>query len=253
MLVHDRGRLQEALLMLEPVELDVVAMHNILNTPSEMVSHGLYSMQSVHRLADKILLATKWMSEGRHRHGKTILDRFHIVLGLRKHWDEGLFELARFLDILICSRSQEKNTNDENSSLELFQLYNQVIEYYGKSIRFKHKYASQALPRLLTLWTTYCAKQDIPSGSATASETSKVNKKQDKEGSSTTLTMKEAKNILNTTMRSIAVQVPVATWYTSTSLLVSRAGHANKETLLIIKKLLATIVSFYPRQAIWHL
>jgi len=146
----------------------VAAIRRLLRQNEPSTAGALDGEENRHRLADRLLLATKWMFEGQHRHGKTIMDRFHLVLQLRPNWDDASFELARYLDLLICGRlANERYSLEECPSDELIEMYTLVIEYYGQNLRYSNKYAMQALPRLLTLWTTFCTRpESIPPASA---------------------------------------------------------------------------------------
>ena len=53
-------------------------------------------------LANRLLLATRWMVESNLCHGREIIDRYKIILHLHKGWEAGLYYMARFVyEILI--------------------------------------------------------------------------------------------------------------------------------------------------------
>ena len=277
-LIRDSGRVLEALQMLEPVELDILHIQGVLKSKisagvavvlSAPVSHPIAvdvvpsdkasmpdiesKMQREH-LANRLVLAAKWMIEGKHRHGETVLERFLLALDLRPKWEEAAFELARYMDVMLSSHLSDEEQKTGCPTDDMLTHYVYALEYYGKTAQFGHKYVIQALPRLLTLWTTFCARTERDKETAAATSYSKRAADIGISGTcSKPSSLESAQKGINKKVGKVAQSIAASTWYSCIPLLVSRTGHINPETLRIIRQILVRVVTVAPRQSVWHL
>ena len=59
-----------------------------------------HKLRERHDIANQILLATKWMVESRQKLGKTVMDRYKVVLELKSNWEDAFLEYARLTEDL---------------------------------------------------------------------------------------------------------------------------------------------------------
>lgn len=133
-LLKDNGQIAKGLVLLEPMELDIAAIRDLLRPRSSRAHHHpdvlpeeLRTSERRSQFAARLLLATKWMVESRQQHGRPILERFKLTTQLRPEWDEAYFHHAHYVEYLY----QDANAKE----LELYQsalnTYNRACGRYA--------------------------------------------------------------------------------------------------------------------------
>lgn len=112
----------------------------------------------------------------------------------------------------------------------------QAMFQYGQSLCLGQKHIFQALPRLLTLWFEFTAI--IPPNELSDDEKSLVEKKQ-----------YEA----NETMAKFVKTIPSIAYYSVLPQLISRIGHSDPDTVMVVTTILKRVLTKFPAQAMWHL
>ena len=67
-----------------------------LSKDSKQPIIGLEREEQRAHLAQRLLLATKWMVESKQKQGRVITERFRVIFALIKHWEEPFFEYGRY-------------------------------------------------------------------------------------------------------------------------------------------------------------
>lgn len=179
MIVNDSGFINQAMLLLEPVELDIVDLQDSMkkskvssteNSQSRfasMIGCQRLTENKLHLFAERFLLSANLMSTSNSRHGKSIIERFKLALDLHPNWEEAVFELGQYYIVLSDLHKKDTMNNSKNSGKLSTEQMNEICEdnkYLGytanaldcylKTISFGYKHVMQALPRLLTIWFT---------------------------------------------------------------------------------------------------
>lgn len=114
----------------------------------------------------------------------------------------------------------------------------EAINLYCKSLQYGTKNAAKSLPKLLTLWFTLTeSKVVLPSAGGGGGK------------GSTSIPLNAQKCV----ERFLKDMSGIGIIYTCISQLVSRTGHANKETIKIIADSLVQLLTHFPKQSIWHI
>lgn len=111
-----------------------------------------------------------------------------------------------------------------------------AINQFGEALCLGQKHIFQALPRLLTLWFEFTAIQ--PPDELSETDVKKLEAKQD-----------EANEVMANYVRTI----PAISYYSVLPQLISRIGHSDKNTALVVIAILKRVLSKFPAQAMWHL
>jgi serine/threonine-protein kinase ATR len=180
LIVADSGQINQAMMLLEPVEYDIVKIQELMKkSKSSSSEHNSqtrlasilgcqdFTEEKFHLFAQKLLLSAKLMSTSHSRHGKPIIERYKLALELHPKWEEAAFELGQYyhtlLDLLrkelvaqrtssIPSSSSADQHNTEVYDEKYLSYSLSALEAYLKTVAFGNKHLMQALPRLLTLW-----------------------------------------------------------------------------------------------------
>ena len=94
-LLRDSGQTNRALMLLEPLEMDIAALTDRLkNAKAAAKQHKtgvtfldfapFEAMKKREQLAERILLATQCMVDSKQKHGKALIDRFSLIVDLHK-------------------------------------------------------------------------------------------------------------------------------------------------------------------------
>jgi len=130
-LLKDMNRVTEALMLLDPVEIDISAIrslfkrynaHNDRSGSNKQVTLpvGLQTPEERRKYSDKILLSTKWMVHTKQKHGRPIMERFKLITEFNPKTSDGFFEYARYLEYLYTDALEKEvltaTANGINSS-----------------------------------------------------------------------------------------------------------------------------------------
>jgi serine/threonine-protein kinase ATR len=259
LIVADSGQINKAMMLLEPVEYDIMKIQELMKkskSSSDQNSQSRlaailgcqdFTEEKFHLFAQKLLLSAKLMSTSHIRHGKPIIERYKLALELHPKWEEAAFELGQYyhtlLDLLrkelvaqrsssISSSSSADQHNAEVYDEKYLGYSLSALDAYLKTVSFGNKHLMQALPRLLTIWFSITGIGR--SNSAKESILDRV------------------KKLMTKKMNSAAGQIPAHTWYACMPQIVSRIGHQYPETVNIVKLILIKILGTFPHHGIWH-
>lgn len=104
------GEVSRALMMLEPVEVDLTAIEKALlilqagasipSSRSKKVPAYLETEQKRRVLAERIHLATQLMVDSKQKQGNSIVHRYKTVISLHPQWPQAHFDLAKYHEFL---------------------------------------------------------------------------------------------------------------------------------------------------------
>ena len=94
-LLRDSGQTNRALMLLEPLEMDIAALTDRLKTAKITAKQNktgvtlmdfapFDAVKKREQLAERILLATQCMVDSKQKHGKALIDRFSLIIDLHK-------------------------------------------------------------------------------------------------------------------------------------------------------------------------
>jgi serine/threonine-protein kinase ATR len=278
-LLRDAGQLAKALELLEPVELDVHSLRRSLDPGSNDLSK-----EEMDQLAQRLHLATQLMVQGKLRLGR-VIERYKLLTTqLIPQNEEAHFEYGRYLEGLSQDLRQRdgvespapttptspaaaltgqkqshlKSTTAVMEEMKLQQqqqhmqqqhgdkYVKQAIEQYLRCLMIGNALSVQVLPRMLTLWFSFCATPAAPAApeSSKSSSSSSVNSKAS--------TLAASQKSVNEIVLQQSASVPSASWYICLPQLVSRLGHNNPNTVQIIMTVLERVLIDFPSHSIWH-
>ena len=205
-MLRDSGNVSKALMLLEPVELDIAYVRSCLKTnPTDEVCSALMALDDTkkHRLAHRLLLSAKWMSASHVRHGDAITgvridilfyitnlsnrglyeDRYKVALALHKNWEVAMFELGQYYSIMAKYQKEELPAGNFINKMDATEhafitTSIRAVESYLQSVRYGHEHLMQALPKLLTIWfsctsLTYRSESTVRGSARSVASTSR--------------------------------------------------------------------------------
>lgn len=107
------------------------------------------------------------------------------------------------------------------------------MELYCKCISCGSRILTKSLPKLLTLWFTFTELSDGTPESSDA--------------------LKKGQNLVCDLIEKVVHKKAGTAWYVCISQLVSRTGHTNGRTLLLIKVIIQRTLENFPKQTIWQI
>ena len=188
--------------------------------------------QDAEVLANRLLLATRWMAESKLAHGREILDRFKVVLMLRRDWEDALFYLAKYNDDLFEAKYKAMKQRGQLPGEEdkaMLHLAVSAMDNYGRCMKVGSKYIMQAAPKFLSVFFNVMSLRGEASGIVAL-----------------------AQRAMNTRAGKFMTEVSPCLWYTCMPQLVSRVGHPSPDALRFVKGVLHAILVSYPEQGVWH-
>lgn len=296
-ILRDSGEVSRALMMLEPVELDLSGIKPLIKNATKrggVLPQYLDTEQKRVTLAKRISLATQLMVDSRQKQGQIIVQRYNAVIALHKMWPQAYFDLAKYHEFLYhdyktklqqslvdfyaqseagvlaaagggsagskaaTSAVQRQHQLLHDTQVLCSSLIN-ALEMFGNTIILSADLAMQVLPRMLTLWLSFTAEQDllaegtsagaVGAGGAATGGVSSTARRTD----GTTAILLKAQGETNECMGKICEAVPASTWYMCMSQLVSRVLHRNEGTVNLLVTILLKILGSFPKQGIWHI
>jgi serine/threonine-protein kinase ATR len=249
-LLQAQDRVHDALLLLEPVEVDVgllrVRMTDVIKSASGPVA-------DTHReqAATRLLLTTDWMVEARVKHGQQVLDRYNLTTTLLPKSEACYFSLASYYDFLLDARGKELKDTNERAQDGLYQSYLRcTIENYATSLHNGLEHIFTSMPRLLTLCGV--VQSMVSSG---AGGTSWANRST-RTGQSQSPLLK-TKQECHSHVDKAVVSVPSYAWYTCLPQLLSQLGSSiptsNGDLRSLILDAVIKVLSSHPEQAVWSI
>ncbi|EWM21626.1 serine threonine-protein kinase [Nannochloropsis gaditana] len=290
-LLHAQGKVHEALLLLEPNDVDLPTLRRRV---TDAVRHGTHLQgEDVKRqAATRLLLATDWMVQAGVKHGQQVLDRYKLALELRPKSEAAFFAMAKYTDFLLEARKKELEAGSrEGAGGEegresgesgagrgrereeklllgtedelLHSYYRQALENYAVSLQHGLDNIFQSLPRFLTLAFEVGDMADLAApraGGAGASGTSTRNRSTAPSHARVTA-MDKLLQHCSLVFRRATQHVVSCAWYTALPQLLSQVGShgaavgaggaVGSEVQGLILEAIVKVLEMHPEQAMW--
>ena len=251
------GESSSALTMLEQDEIVVNQLLTLTETDLDMrlaeyaKENSNIEGYSAEVFVKRLLKSTEWIIESGLKSGPEVMNRFKLILGLRPLWEKSHFSFARYLDSVLETKVSSLLGNNPNKKRVDDDLMRQwalavdpkcrgylldAMRSYLNTLCYGDKHLLQAMPRLLTIWF------DL-----TSVDTSFVDSQDELD------LLVESQMKANKLMRDYRNRVPSFSFYSALPQLISRVGHHNEDTSLLVKKILGRVLSKFPEQAMWPL
>jgi serine/threonine-protein kinase ATR len=267
-LLKDKGDVIKALMLIEPIEIDVNALVLVLKSNRYETVSTINTLEKRIQLSEKIHLATQLMVESHIKHGRSILDRYNCVVCLNNSWENGYFDFAKYYEYLYYDALNKEASNASNSSIttnqkgqkqvinnnqeekKSYEYIKNAIGKYCLALKFGSQHIMQSLPKLLTLWLSFTSLQESPLENTIVSNRKQRNLN---DNSNEISTLRIVQNEINIIIQQSIDSIPLSTWFLCMPQLVSRVIQRSDEVTNLIIKILISVVSAYPKQGIWHI
>ncbi|XP_055592827.1 serine/threonine-protein kinase ATR-like [Uranotaenia lowii] len=138
--------------------------------------------------------------------------------------EKSMVHLAQYLDKLYVNYS-----SDDQDSTRGWELLQDVMTYYGKSMIYGSTYIYQSMPRVLSIWLDFTARS--------------VNNDSYK---------KICSNMIKLAQKFSESLSPYF-FFTAFSQLISRVAHPSVEVYQVLKSIIVKLILNYPQQSLWML
>lgn len=250
-LLQAQDRVHDALLLLEPVEVDVGLLRARM---TDVVKSASGHVADTHReqAATRLLLTTNWMVEARVKHGQQVLDRYNLTTTLLPKSEACYFSLASYYDFLLDARGKELKDVGERAADVLYQTYLRcTIESYATSLHNGLEHIFTSMPRLLTLCGM--VQSMVSGGAGGGSSWSGRSTSSGRAQSPVVKTQQDCHSHVNKAV----VSVPSYAWYTCLPQLLSQLGSSiptsNGDLRSLILDAVIKVLSSHPDQAVWSI
>ena len=255
-LFQSRGHLHQALQELEPIkELFAASKKRV---PSSANDNDRNRHEEDHLIARGALLQVKWLQESGswvQDRGSTrtmeIVKKYQNIIAFRPEWEQGYLALGQYYDFLL-----RKSDTDRSSSKDQFQqlkmrvesskyLY-QVLENYGRALKYGHKRIFHSLPRLLTLW--FQTAEETVELEALITKTPRGS-----DAAATGLLQELRAHIKSVAALAVdlSATLPAYQWLTALPQLTSRLCHKSTQVQATLHRILVRILTTYTAHALW--
>ena len=259
-LLHAQGRIDRALQVIEPSEIEIGIVRTILSqkqtgrsSSKRPTKQDALNEAAMRQIGKQILFSTDWKVEAGHIHGDPALKLYELARTARPRWARAYFSTAKYYDLMLVSRREKYDLEDDGVVHELAQ---QTIYFYTESLTFGSKFIFQSMPRLLTLWfefsllkatntsTLSSVKRSFRAVSSSIRSTGTAANRPN-----TPLIELQAK--LNSIIASALQRVPSYMWYTSIQQFISRVGHSEPDVVDVVITALTLIATEHSRESVW--
>ncbi|OCF42201.1 serine/threonine-protein kinase ATR [Kwoniella heveanensis CBS 569] len=165
------------------------------------------------KLAKAVLLVARWSNETDRFERNQIIERYQEAINRSPNVESPYYHLGHYYDSMSGTPEQ----------MAIFHYH--TCHYYCLALRHGVKYIYQTMPRMLTLWLDLGEVKD-EAGNARLNRITQV---------------------LNKARRDL----PAYQFLTAFPQIVSRIVHPNEAVASVLKKIMATVISRYPQQALW--
>ncbi|ETV97855.1 hypothetical protein H310_09190 [Aphanomyces invadans] len=219
-LLVERGKMYEALHVLEPIPIDVSTLE--------------HRTADNHFHAKTLLLATNYMQQSSQKQGQHVIDRYKAVIAFDKDYAKGYFCLAKYYEVLL-----ESDRREIQDSTDPYAYLPHVLHNYVLSLKGTDKYLFQSLPRLLTLWYEF---GEILQASSKRSYRLDI---QDNDGDRL---MQDISKIILDALHSL----PESMWLVCFPQVTSRICHPNVAVVDGVKAIMVKVLMTFPQRAMWY-
>ena len=139
--------------------------------------------------------------------------------------------------LYVDSKSREDSSENGRKSAKSgarlsYEYARKAVELYCKCVSCGSRILTKSLPKLLTLWFTFTELSD---------------------GTTESDALKKSQNLVCDLIEKLVHKRAATAWYVCISQLVSRIGHRNSRTLLLIKDTIQKTLESFPKQTIWQI
>ncbi|KAK8381931.1 hypothetical protein O3P69_015148 [Scylla paramamosain] len=187
----------------------------------------------------KLLLA-KYSEEAATLDGSTIKQYYRDACEMNRQWEDGHFHLAMYYDRILSSLEKKEKP---------VEWIHHIILSFGKSLQHGCCHIYQSMPRMLGLWLefgTRVSELEVREGKSLTSNASSKN-------SSSIELLQEKLTTLNAAIGSMVDRLPHYMLLTALPQLISRICHSHNDVFKQLCKIIATMLSTFPQQAMWHM
>lgn len=259
-LFHDRGKIHEALMILEeasaemPTSLDSSPPSSSPNADSNVLAapmggaNGVDSVFANRLKATRHFLLGKWTEEAATTNSEYVMGHFSKSLRAEPKWDKAFFYLGKKLEERYQAHLSvllQDPARIEEELPKLTESLNHVLKAHGSTLTSGNKYIFQSLPRLLTIWYKFGELSHLwlNGGSGHKPVVSK-----EKHGQ-----LKQFVDKSHQVVEGLLDRIAPHVWYTGLSQIVSRLCHPCKETFGISERIISRITRAFPHQSTWFL
>ncbi|XP_047501891.1 serine/threonine-protein kinase ATR-like [Penaeus chinensis] len=183
----------------------------------------------------KLLLA-RYSEESATQEVNTIKQYYRDACEMNKQWEDGHFHLAMYYDRILSSLDVKEKP---------VEWIHHIVLSFGKSLQYGCRHVYQSMPRMLGLWLEFGTRVSELEAKEEKSRVSRKNTPLDSH--------REKLANLNGAVGSLVDRLPHYMFMTALPQLISRICHSNNEVFVQLCKIIATMLSSYPQQAMWHM
>ncbi|KAG9415875.1 multidrug-resistance type transporter aminotriazole resistance [Aphanomyces cochlioides] len=220
-LMVERGKIYEALHVLEPIPVDISLLKKKLTDN--------------HFHAKTLLLATNYMQQSSQKQGQHVIERYKSVIEFDKNYAKGYFCMAKYYEVLL---ENDRRENEEGSG-DPYAYLPHVLQNYVLSLKGSDKYLFQSLPRLLTLWYEF---GEILQSSPKRTYRLEIDQDSDR-------LMQQISKIILDALHSL----PESMWLVCFPQVTSRICHPNATVVEGVKAIMVKVLITYPQRAMWYI
>ncbi|XP_068202044.1 serine/threonine-protein kinase ATR [Palaemon carinicauda] len=183
----------------------------------------------------KLLLA-RYSEESATLEVNVIKQYYRDACEIFRQWEDGHFHLGMYYDRILSSLDVKEKPVD---------WINHIVLSFGKSLQFGCRHIYQSMPRMLALWLEF--------GTRVCELETKEDKSRSVRKNSMLETYREKLATLNGAIAGMVDRLPSYLFLTALPQLISRICHSNAEVFVQLCKIIASVLSAYPQQAMWHM
>nr|XP_045585132.1 serine/threonine-protein kinase atr-like isoform X1 [Procambarus clarkii] len=183
----------------------------------------------------KLLLA-RYSEESATLEVNTVKQYYRDACEINKSWEDGHFHLAMYYDRILSSLEMKEKP---------VEWIHHIVLSFGKSLQHGCRHIYQSMPRMLGLWLEF------------GTRVSELEAKEEKgKGNRKNIVLdnyREKLANLNGSVGSLVDRLPHYMLMTALPQLISRICHSNNGVFIQLCKIIATMLSSFPQQSMWHM
>ncbi|KAK8731546.1 hypothetical protein OTU49_007362 [Cherax quadricarinatus] len=183
----------------------------------------------------KLLLA-RYSEESATLEVNTVKQYYRDACEINKQWEDGHFHLAMYYDRILSSLEMKEKP---------VEWIHHIVLSFGKSLQYGCRHIYQSMPRILSLWLEF--------GTRVSELEAKEDKVKSARRNPALDNYREKLANLNGSVGSLVDRLPHYMFVTALPQLISRICHSNSDVFVQLCKIIATTLSSFPQQSMWHM
>ncbi|KAG7176083.1 serine/threonine-protein kinase atr-like [Homarus americanus] len=183
----------------------------------------------------KLLLA-RYSEESATLEVNAVKQYYRDACEMNKQWEDGHFYLAMYYDRILASLDMKEKPVD---------WIHHIVLSIGKSLQYGCRHIYQSMPRMLGLWLEF--------GTRVSELEAKEGKVKGGRKNIILDNYREKLANLNANVGNLVDHLPHYMFMTALPQLISRICHSNNSVFIQLCKIIATMLSSFPQQAMWHM